>query len=93
MSKTANLAWTDPAAPLTGIEVAYKKAADADFVVFATLAPGVQADSIPNLADGDYDFKVTVLNGTARSTGQVVSGTITSDAVPGEVSGLTVSFS
>ena len=93
MSKTATLTWTDPPAPLTGLEVAFHVAGAPSFTVLSTVAPGVQTATIPDLVDGDYTFRVVVLNKSARSAGVTVTGTVvTPDAVPGDVSGLAVTF-
>lgn len=94
MTQTATLSWTDPSAPLTAVEVAMHVQGATDFTVLQTLAPGVQKATIPDLADGDYTFRVVVINGKARSAGVAVTGTVsTPDQVPGDVTGLAVAFS
>lgn len=94
VTQTANLTWTDPAAPLTAVEVAMHVQGATDFTVLDTVAPGVQKLSVPSLADGDYTFRVVVINGKARSAGVTVTGTVsTPDQVPGDVTGMAVAFS
>lgn len=93
MSKTAVLTWTDPTTKFTGVEVAMRVAGAADFTVLATIAPGVQTDTVPDLADGTYEFRVTALNGTLRAAGVTASATVVTDVAPADVTNLTVTVS
>ena len=91
--QTATLKWTDPAGQLTGVEVSMRVVGAPDFTVLATIPPGVQTDQVPDLAAGDYEFRVVALNGTLRAAGVTVSGSVAAPPVaPGDVTGLTVTF-
>jgi hypothetical protein len=96
MSKTATLVWVDPTNKFTGVEVAVRVAGAPDFTVVANIAPGIQKDVIPDLTDGDYEFRVTALNGILRASGKTVTASVVTppvDVAPDDVSGLTVTLS
>lgn len=95
MSKKATLTWADPPAPFTAIELAIRVQGAPAFSVAGTVGPGVQSFPISGLADGDYDFRAVAVNGSARSSGQVVSASVVTappvDATPADVTGFSVS--
>lgn len=93
MSKTATLTWGDPSNKFTGIEVAMRVGGAPDFTALAVVGPGIGTHVIPDLVDGDYEFKVTALNGSLRSAGVVVSASVVTEVAPDDVSGLTVTLS
>lgn len=93
MTQTAKITWVDPTTKFTGVEVAMRVSGATDFTVLATIAPGVQTDTVPDLADGTYDFRVTAMNGSLRAPGVVVSGTVSTEVAPDNVTGVTVTFS
>lgn len=96
MTQTATLKWIDPAAAITGIEIAVQLQGAPSFTVLTTVQPGVQTASVPDLADGTYTFRAVALNGSARATGVTVTGTAAeapaAPVAPGDVTGLSVTF-
>lgn len=97
MTQTATIKWTDPAAAIfggqafSGVEVAMQVEGAPSFTVIGTVAPGGQTDTIPDLADGDYSFRLTALFGTKRATGVVLTGEVASGPAP-DVTGASVTF-
>ena len=88
--QNANLTWTDPAGPLTGVEIAMRVTGAPSFTVLNTVAKGVQKFTQVDLVDGSYDFRAVALNGAKRSAGVIVTGSVVS--TPGDVSTLAVNF-
>lgn len=89
--QNAILTWSDPSGPLTGVEIAVKVSGAPDFTPVSVVSPGVQTLTIPDLVDGDYEFRAVCINGSKRSSGRTVTGKV--ESAPGEVSGLAVAFS
>lgn len=88
--QNAKLTWTDPTGPLTGIEIAMRVTGAPSFTILNTVAKGVQTFTQVDLADGSYDFRAVALNGSKRSAGVIISGSVVSP--PGDVSGFAVTF-
>lgn len=93
MSKTATITWVDPTDKITSVEVAMRVATAPNFTVVTNIQPGVQIEVIPALDDGDYEFRLVPVNGTARGPETILKGTAATDAVPGAVTGAKVIFS
>lgn len=104
MSKNAVVTWIDPTQTgLTGLELAIQVLPDTGTpppftVLQASIAPGAQIASIPDLVDGNYAVRVTALYGTNRSPGVSVSFSVATVVTPPpttfqDVSGLAVSVS
>jgi hypothetical protein len=95
MSKTATIVYTDPTTKFTGVEVAMRVAGAPDFTIIANIAPGIQKDVIPDLVDGDYEFRLVALNGVLRSSEVLLTGTVSTppvDVAPDAVTGASVTF-
>lgn len=88
--QNATLSWVDPSGPMTGVEIAMRVAGAPSFTPIATAPNGAQTLLVPDLVDGTYEFRAVVLNGSKRSAGRTVSGSV--ESVPGDVSSLAVSF-
>jgi hypothetical protein len=54
MSKSIVLNWTDPPAPLTGVEIAMRVQGAPDYSPLPVVAKGVQTLTVPDLVDGTY---------------------------------------
>lgn len=94
--KSVKLTWTDPAAPLTGVELAMRVAGAPDFTVLSTVAPGVQTLDVPDLADGAYEFRAVALNLDKRSSGVTTTATVATPVAtpsPSDVTNFTATVS
>ena len=93
MSKSIVLNWTDPPAPITGIEIAMRVQGAPDYTPLPVVAPGVHTLTVPDLVDGTYEFRAVSINGSKRSAGVFTSATVSTatpaDVVPGDVTGFT----
>lgn len=90
MSKTVTLTWVDPTNKFTGVEVSMRAVGAPDFTVLVVAPPGVQNMVVPDLADGDYEFKVTSLNGSLRAAGVVVPASVVTEVAPNDVTNVQV---
>lgn len=92
--QTATLAWTDPTqSALLSLEVAMKVAGAPDFQPLGSIAPGLQTDVIPDLADGSYSVRVVAVYKTGRSAGITADFTVATPVTSfADASGLTVSL-
>ena len=93
VSKVATLTWIDPTNKFTDIEVAMRVIGAPDFTIIADIKPGIQTDVIPALDDGEYEFRVTALNGTLRASGIIVTASVITppvDVAPDNVTNLVV---
>ena len=92
MSKTVTITWVDPTTTFTGVEVSMRVVGAPDFTVLVVAPPGVQNVVVPDLADGEYEFRVTTLNGNRRpaSGGVIVPASLIT--LPDDVTNVQVSI-
>lgn len=84
MSHSATYTWVDPPQKFNSVELDLQVSGAPSPTVVGTAAPGAQSFVIGGLADGDYVFGATWINGTARSSRATFSATI-STAPPADV--------
>lgn len=92
MSHSAKYTWTDPVEKFTSVELDLQVAGASSPTVVGSVGPGIQTLDVGGLADGDYVFGATPLNGSLRGPRSVFSATIASDVAPGAVSNFAVAI-
>lgn len=80
--RTATMTWVDPVTPFDMVEFAVKVAGADKFTGVGEAGPGVQKLVIPDLVDGDYEFRAVVRKGTRRTNGVVVPVSIVTPVAP-----------